>query len=294
MATYDMFRKIAQECEAAQIKNDLLSDFKTTPSFYTVKINGVEQDVHILSTAYTNVKKILSKPEESFNNGDIVEWNSKKWIITKVDADNLIQTKANMLECSYSLPFYKDHVLYEIPAYVESNVRLFNLDYKENKYFATPESNIIVHIPNNNITTDIKRNYIFNLAGDNYKVVDVNKVIEPGLIVLKLEWCAESPENIPEQQLSYMIDGDDIIRVGTEKPYRAIKYSEGQIDSNAKFVFQITANGVPADAYNMLVVDDTEVKIKCNKFNYTITLTATDKSDATKSVSKNIKLSNIF
>ena len=201
MGTYDLFRKIAQssltekEREVAQMKNDLSYDFESTPSYYSVTINGVEQDVHIISDKKTEQKKILSKPDESFDAGDVVVWNSVNWLVWKVDVDDQIQTKGMLLECNNTLNLYVDHVLYQIPACIESNVRLYSLGYDENKYLSIPDSNIVVRIPNTINTQNIKRDDIYNLSGDNYKVVDFNKVIEPGIIVLKMEYCAESAES---------------------------------------------------------------------------------------------------
>ena len=70
MGTYDLFRKIAQssltekERDVAQMKNDLLYSFESTPSFYGVTINGVSKKVHLITEK--NNKKMLSKPNESF------------------------------------------------------------------------------------------------------------------------------------------------------------------------------------------------------------------------------------
>jgi hypothetical protein len=75
---------------------------------------------------------------------------------------------------------------------------------EDSKYISIPDSSIIVRVANTTITAEIERNDIFLLSNiDNYKVVDINSVIEPGLIVFKMEWCSEEQE-IPVHTISIL------------------------------------------------------------------------------------------
>jgi len=61
----------------------------------------------------------------------------------------------------------------------------------ETKYIIQPSTNIVVRVPNNEVTTLIKRDEIYKIGLSNYKVIDISDIINPGLIILKLEWTAE-------------------------------------------------------------------------------------------------------
>ncbi len=299
MATYDLFRKIAlsslteKEREVHQIKHDLSYSFEAIPSFYKVNINNVEQGVHIISDKNTGIKQILSKPDESFNCGDIVDWNNSKWLISQVDTENQIQTKGIMLKCNDILTLYKNYVLYQIPCVVESGIRLYQLGTDENTYIETPSTVAIVRVSDTEITRQIMRNDVYKIGMQTWRVVDINDILEPGLLILKLEWCAEE-QSIPSEQPTYVISGDDEIRVGSVKTYQAIKYINGIADPMAQFDFSIIDTGVPISAYTMTILNDTSFSIECKEYVYYLTVRATDRLDNTKFAEIQIRLSDLF
>jgi len=307
MGVYDLFRTIAQSSLSTkdrtinQIKYDIALDFEDSPSYETILINNVSKGVHIVTDKKDN-KVMLSKPDESFVVGDIVTWNSNKFLVTDIDENQNIQTKGTIQLCNNTISFYNKSgiswVLNEIPCIIDSNVRLYSMGTDENKYLSIPSTDIVVRVSNTTISSQIKRDDIFKIGMQNYEVVDLNDVIENGLIILKMKWCDEEQvipviDDIPVTGITYILTGSDEIIKGYSENYTVTKYNNGVIVPTAEFTFSIIAGSTPVGAYTLNIVDANECSLTAIQSIYTITLRATDNSNA-QVVEKTIKLLNLF
>ncbi|HZK71859.1 MAG TPA: hypothetical protein VFD03_10170, partial [Clostridia bacterium] len=79
-----------------------------------------------------------------------------------------------------------------------------------------------------------------------YKVMDINSIIENGLIVMKMEWTAEQPEIIPvpEPIQPIIIDGETSITKGYAKTYTVDNSEIGEV------VFSIIGNSASIQSQN--------------------------------------------
>jgi len=178
---------------------------------YSVKIDNIITQViiqsHLNPLNQGNIDKKIHMPVESIvSTGSIIEWDSDYWIIVSNIDDLGAYKSASMVKSNNTLSFYSPSTLtiHSIPCYIDSNVRLYSMGAEDSKYISIPDSSIIVRVANTTITAEIERNDIFLLSNiDNYKVVDINSVIEPGLIVFKMEWCSEEQE-IPVHTISIL------------------------------------------------------------------------------------------
>lgn len=179
----------------------ILNDFQNSPSYRQTHINGSRdlKEIHVIETQYPFAKSVLMKPGDRLYAGDILEFDHQKWLCVTVNRTNVIYDVGTVYLCNNVLKLYKNNTLYEIPCVIDSNVRLYSMGYDDGKYFPMPDSSIIVRIPNNSITKDISRNQIFNISDESYKIVDINKVIEDGIIVIKMEYSLEKQE-IPVEE----------------------------------------------------------------------------------------------
>lgn len=85
------------------------------------------------------------------------------------------------------------------------------------------------------------------------------------------------------------------VKQGQTKTYTCVKKnSSGVVIDGATFDFVVNPGTTPTSAYTFTVVDDVSCTIKCNSSTYYIDLVATDRSDNTLSVTKNIKLRALF
>lgn len=199
-----------RERQINSIQENILNDFQNSPSYRQTYINGSNnyKEIHVVETQYSFVKNILTKPGDELFAGDVLEFDDNKWLCTEVNKTLRVYDVGKVYLCNNTLKLYKNHILYEIPCVIDSNVRLYSMGYEDNKYFSVPDSSIIVRIPNNSITQDIARDQIYNFSGDNYKIVDTNKVIENGLIVLKMEYSPKE-QQLPNYSL-IILNGDNI------------------------------------------------------------------------------------
>ena len=203
MGTYDLFRKIVQsdltskERSISQIQNDIISDFYDSPSYQSVTISSVVRDVQIVDESAINKKpnkkRMLALPNETFNIGEVVVWNSENWLLTNLDSDIGVQTKGIIERCNNTLTFYKNHNLYTTPCIIESSVQLYRMSLDETKYISELSDNIVVRIPNNITASLIEINDIFSIGKFNYKLTNMSDVVETGLLVLKLQIVLEQP-----------------------------------------------------------------------------------------------------
>jgi hypothetical protein len=86
-------------------KDSLLRKLDGNPSVRNVTINGIVKSLVIISTDDPYKKKITSLPNESFNSGNIVVFESTNWLITKADLDDEIYVDGQMIFCPNLLKF---------------------------------------------------------------------------------------------------------------------------------------------------------------------------------------------
>ena len=93
------------------------------------------------------------------------------------------------------------------------NVALTRMREDDNKFFFCSESMMMIMVADTEISRLIQRNEIFTLYSndnikDNYKIIDINRVRKPGLIILELAWVA-TDQQLPNYEL-IITNGDNL------------------------------------------------------------------------------------
>lgn len=213
---YNSLRKIRTTPDQ-EWKNDLQAlveeEFENSPTLQTILHKNTEIQARVVGVFSKETptrriedyqKIIFRQPDYSVSIGDIFEFDNSKWLCT--DLGSTPVTKSCMVErCNNTLRLFKNNVLYQVPVIVEDH----SMGYKENRYLADPDDNIIVRLPYNDITKDIGRNGIYRLTDyDNYKIISVNRVTEPGLIIIKMKVHVEE-QQLPVYNLT-ILNGESI------------------------------------------------------------------------------------
>ena len=173
----------------------------------TVRVVG-KFNTETLSKRNDNYQKIIFRtPDYEVKVGDIFEFDSAKWICTDVTYTT-VSKSCTVTKSYYDLNVYKNGILYKVPCIVEDLTRLYSMGTDENKYIIQPSTDIIIRVPNNEVTTLIKRGDTYKLENNNYKVNDLSDIINPGLLILKLEWTAEE-QHLPNYSIN-ILNGDNI------------------------------------------------------------------------------------
>ena len=130
-----------RERQINAIQENILNDFQNSPSYRQTYINGSNnyKEIHVVETQYSFVKNILTKPGDELFAGDILEFDNNKWLCTEVNKSLRVYDIGKVYLCNNTLKLYKNHILYEIPAVVESAVRFYQLALKR--------INIYPHLP---------------------------------------------------------------------------------------------------------------------------------------------------
>ena len=172
-------------------------------------------------------RKFLCPTDVKVSRGSIVDYCDKKWLVINEVRSNEVYQYLTIMACSHILNVHKNGILYEVPCCVESGIRLFQLGLENGKYFDTPETVVTVRVPANDITENIKRGQVYAIGRQNWKINDVNDIIEPNLLILKMEWTAEQPETPeePEPTQPIEITGADSVIFGSSSVY-TVAYPE--------------------------------------------------------------------
>lgn len=218
MGYYDLYKartnmsgETYKDREINQLKRFINDKFLKSPSYHLAYISGVEEPrgFHIYDenaiNKNPNKKRILSRPNETFNVGQYVVWEDNDWLITNIDCDSTVQTKGIMQKCNNQISLYINDVLHKIPCCVESaRMRFLNTD--SNKYLEVPSTDVFIRVANNELTQNIKRNDIYKIGEQNYRVSDISDILEPGLLILKIAWVAEK-QDLAEYKIK-ILNGD--------------------------------------------------------------------------------------
>lgn len=192
------------------------AEYENTTTLKTVLHNGNSITVRVvgkfntetLSRQNENYQKIIFKtPDYVVNVGDIFEFDNAKWICTDISS-TAVSKSCTVTKANNELKVYKNSILYKVPCIVEDVTRLYSMGTDENKYIIQPSTDIIIRVPNNEVTVLIKRDEVYKIGLSNYKVVDVSDIINSGLIILKLEWTAEE-QHLPNYSID-ILNGDNI------------------------------------------------------------------------------------
>jgi hypothetical protein len=87
------------------LKNTISSKLPSSLSCKVVKINDVDRSVEIVKSDKSNIKKIHSLPNETFNTGDYVVYKNTTYLIIETDKDDEVYTSGKIQEINWVLKF---------------------------------------------------------------------------------------------------------------------------------------------------------------------------------------------
>lgn len=96
-----------------------------SPSCRSVLVNGEEQLLSITRHPESGYKRVASLPGENLVHGGLVDFAGCKWLITEVDADDLVYQRGIMRQCNHILRWvsHKTGEIYEKWCVVEDGTK---------------------------------------------------------------------------------------------------------------------------------------------------------------------------
>ena len=115
----------ARRSSLLQEQDMLTHMIKASLSYHSVLIDGEPQKVAIINSDNLNEKKIFSLPGETLRCGGLVEWMNNRWLITELDANTEVYTRAKLLQCNHLLKWVSaDGVIHKQWSVVEDGTKL--------------------------------------------------------------------------------------------------------------------------------------------------------------------------
>lgn|GEM_PF-2113989 len=136
-------------------------------SYHHAVIDGEERELAIINSDNLDIKTLCSMPGETLPHGGLVHWMDSYWIITELDANNEVYTKAKMQQCNYYLRWIaKDGTIQERWCIIEDGTKYMIGEYTNNDFIMRRgDSRVAMTIPRDEYTLHFDRNSRF-LIGD--------------------------------------------------------------------------------------------------------------------------------
>lgn len=196
----EYFRKIQNAYHTTQKKEtdlynvniSLEEHFADTPDYESdTLIDGIKQELIVISTKKDDENKIKSRPSQTFRKGQTVDCYGQKWLIWSVNMKKQNQTTGIMKLCNYTLEFQNPNgEIIAVPSVVQ-NASQYNSGVDENKTITLGSNQYLVSIPYNSDTLNLtydRRLFIDNSYKIPYRVTRPDNVSSSiygeGLILL--------------------------------------------------------------------------------------------------------------
>jgi len=178
------------------MKNLVSTEFENSTSYNLVKINNIDKKTRIVEEnsliKSPNRKRLLCFPDETIDVGEYVVWNNENWLCVNNDITSQISDVGIIEKCNNTLTFYNNHIEYNIPCVVGSQISLnTTLSSDDSKYLSVLGNDIFVRVGNNAETSLINVNDKFKLGLWNYVVESISDIVENGLLIMKMCFVAE-------------------------------------------------------------------------------------------------------
>lgn len=165
------------------MKNQIINDFLTNPSYFSVDIDGTARDVHITDDEKV---KVLCKPNEGINVGSIITWKTHKWICIETNNNDDVQVIGEIKKSNHILKWKNaSNQTISYPAIVE-NFRSQTDGIHEDKFLIVGDNELFVTLSNNSDTSILTRDFRFIIDNIPYKISKPDSVTKPGLVILTL------------------------------------------------------------------------------------------------------------
>jgi hypothetical protein len=166
----------------------------------------------------------------------LIDNQGVKYLAISNVEESIVYKKFLIRECNQTIQLNKNGILSQVPCVVESSVRLYQLSVNDNKYFSELGDNIVIRMQNNATTVLIELNEVYSIGKWKYEITNISDIIEPGLLVVKMQITSKDVETIPtpEPIKPITITGDDSIVKGKTAQYAT--------DYNGDIIFSLEGN----------------------------------------------------
>ena len=276
----------------SQARENLRVSFKDSDSYLEVdkynKDGSIDTDYPIQiwhsSNKLNNYKKFISHPDYPINYGDILDLGSSKVIVLEKNENNRISDDGMVYKCNDKLKWKYDGNDYNQDCYIDYG----SLTVDEiGDSLQVQDSTIDVYTQHTDSIENIglNTNFIFgNHFKNKYSIVSVVDSNKDGLLEIRMKQIQFSNEDDTSDNIAdnlYDEEQTKVIQSGVDDSYYTISPNDGDIiksetvnyivehydvDNNlltSNLTYQIV--GVDSTVYDLVIVNNNEVDITCNK-----------------------------
>jgi len=203
---YKMSKK--RDADIEYTKRQILQSFDDSMLAFEVSIDEREQTILVTYSAKDQLSKIISKPNETFDNGEIVTWENGRYLIYEVDPDKRIYTKGLMKKCVGTLKWQDEYgEIHEAWFARKTDVSPnFGIDDRS-KTLTMPDERRQIIIQSNEQTQKFRKEQRFIVDGRAWKIITLDDVAD-GVINIVLEESRINPakDNVELRVADYKTD----------------------------------------------------------------------------------------
>lgn len=257
------------------------------PNAYEVDIDGNKYLAAIQDVSFNSenneMKYLLTYLDTPLDVGSIVVWDDKNWIVVSKEVETIKSHQSCKIALCNNILTFQDtdnpSIIYEIPCIIVNKASAYSSGEKETKYIVLADDQILVTIPNNNITKQIflGKRFIFDNSEFNvYKTTKIDTLSQKGLINITMkkdEYNAntdrldlniadyvgikeESTEPPTDEGYYIEIEGADSIAIFGVETYTAKIYYNGELVSDKAVRWEVS------DRFNIKETTDTTITLE--------------------------------
>ena len=165
-----------------------------------ILINGKPARALITNTNLTESKDNRNITTlENIECGYLIDYDDGKWlVISEVSGKRYNKYKGIMQKCHNTLTVNIAGILHRVPYVVTNKV---NLNIDVTYYLTVLENEIYILVANNTINSNIQPNDIYKIGRFNYRVISMDDISRPGLLLIKMKYSEEG-QVLPNYSIS--------------------------------------------------------------------------------------------
>ncbi len=172
-----------------------------------ILINGKPARALITNTNLTESKDNRNITTlENIECGYLIDYDDGKWlVISEVSGKRYNKYKGIIQKCNNTLTVNIAGILHRVPYVVTNKV---NLNIDVTYYLTVLENEIYILVANNTINSNIQLNDIYKIGRYNYKVISMDDISRPGLLLMKMKYSEEG-QVLPNYSIT-ILNGDTL------------------------------------------------------------------------------------
>lgn len=179
-----------RESNISHTKRMIEQSFIDSPSYQEVYINdnGTVTGVWIVDNSETkDTKNIISLVDNPITAGDIIKWNSAKWLITIKEDISLVNHKGNMSKCIADLKWVDSYGMIRTTPFTFEGNTSTNFGIQDGRVMVMDNERRTILVQNNEYTKKIEKDKRFIIDGRAWRVSAVDRLSKSGIVQLGLE-----------------------------------------------------------------------------------------------------------